>query len=80
MWHPVLKDNILTSSIDGTVRLWDANDLRKQKVPCCSVYRVLINLKAVIKAKNARGLRAAVHYASYSHDGNIVAAGKGYIL
>lgn len=23
MWHPTLKNKFLTSSIDGTIRLWD---------------------------------------------------------
>lgn len=30
-WHPKTKETILTSSEDGSLRLWDVNDFKSQK-------------------------------------------------
>lgn len=30
-WHPRTKDTILTSSEDGSLRIWDVNDFKTQK-------------------------------------------------
>lgn len=30
-WHPRKKDEILTSSEDGSLRIWDVNDFKTQK-------------------------------------------------
>lgn len=30
-WHPKAKETILTSSEDGSLRIWDANDFKSQK-------------------------------------------------
>lgn len=33
-WHPKTKETILTSSEDGSLRLWDVNDFKSQKQVC----------------------------------------------
>jgi WD40 repeat protein len=58
VWHPNNKNIVLSSSIDGTIRLWDVNDVKKQKT--------------VIKTKNQRGTRTGVQYGTYGLDGNII--------
>lgn len=30
-WHPDKKETILTSSEDGSLRIWDVNDFKSQK-------------------------------------------------
>lgn len=30
-WHPKTKETILTSSEDGSLRIWDVNDFKSQK-------------------------------------------------
>lgn len=30
-WHPKTKETILTSSEDGSLRIWDVNDFKTQK-------------------------------------------------
>ena len=30
-WHPKEKQTILTSSEDGSIRIWDVNDFKSQK-------------------------------------------------
>lgn len=30
-WHPKAKETILTSSEDGSLRIWDVNDFKSQK-------------------------------------------------
>lgn len=34
-WHPQAKETILTSSEDGSLRIWDVNDFKSQKQVCC---------------------------------------------
>jgi WD40 repeat protein len=60
LWHPNEKNTILTSSIDGTVRIWDANNVKKQKT--------------VIKSKNDRGVRTGILHANYGLDAKLIAA------
>ena len=33
-WHPKAKETILTSSEDGSLRIWDVNDFKSQKQVC----------------------------------------------
>lgn len=33
-WHPSSKETILTSSEDGSLRIWDASDFKGQKQVC----------------------------------------------
>ena len=33
-WHPKTKEKILTSSEDGSLRIWDVNDFKSQKQVC----------------------------------------------
>lgn len=33
-WHPKTKETILTSSEDGSLRIWDVNDFKSQKQVC----------------------------------------------
>lgn len=33
-WNPKTKETILTSSEDGSLRIWDANDFNSQKQVC----------------------------------------------
>ena len=30
-WHPKTKETVLTSSEDGSLRIWDVNDFKSQK-------------------------------------------------
>lgn len=52
-WHPKAKETILTSSEDGSLRIWDVNDFKSQKqVHLFSISSVLINCHAVFIAVN----------------------------
>lgn len=33
-WHPKTKETILTSSEDGSLRIWDVNEFKSQKQVC----------------------------------------------
>lgn len=33
-WHPRTKETVLTSSEDGSLRIWDVNDFKSQKQVC----------------------------------------------
>ena len=33
-WNPKTKETILTSSEDGSLRIWDVNDFKSQKQVC----------------------------------------------
>ena len=55
------KARCMTSSVDGTVRLWDVNTADKQQV-------------TVIKTKNAKGQRTTPTAACYAPNGDIIAA------
>ncbi|CAK7349500.1 unnamed protein product [Dovyalis caffra] len=62
-WHPKAKETILTSSEDGSLRIWDVNDFKSQK--------------QVIKPKLARPGRVPVTTCSWDREGKRIAAGIG---
>ncbi|XP_004289999.1 PREDICTED: WD repeat-containing protein 70 [Fragaria vesca subsp. vesca] len=62
-WHPRKKDEILTSSEDGSLRIWDVNDFKTQK--------------QVIKPKLARPGRVPVTTCAWDHEGQRIAGGIG---
>lgn len=62
-WHPKTKETILTSSEDGSLRIWDVNEFKSQK--------------QVIKPKLARPGRVAVTTCAWDCDGKCIAGGIG---
>ncbi|XP_057548841.1 uncharacterized protein LOC130827205 isoform X2 [Amaranthus tricolor] len=62
-WHPNKKETILTSSEDGSLRIWDVNDFNSQK--------------QVIKPKLARPGRVPVTTCAWERDGKSIAGGIG---
>lgn len=62
-WHPDKKETVLTSSEDGSLRIWDVNDFKSQK--------------QVIKPKLARPGRVPVTTCAWHHDGKSIAGGIG---
>ncbi|KAF5738996.1 WD repeat-containing protein 70 [Tripterygium wilfordii] len=62
-WHPKTKETILTSSEDGSLRIWDVNDFKSQK--------------QVIKPKLARPRRVAVTTCTWDWEGKCIAGGIG---
>ncbi|EPS67899.1 hypothetical protein M569_06873, partial [Genlisea aurea] len=62
-WHPKSKETILTSSEDGSLRIWDVNDTKTQK--------------QVIKPKLSRPGRVHVTTCTWDHEGKRVAGGVG---
>ncbi|XP_027350622.1 WD repeat-containing protein 70 isoform X1 [Abrus precatorius] len=62
-WHPKAKETILTSSEDGSLRIWDVNDFKSQK--------------QVIKPKLARPGRVPVTTCAWDRDGKCIAGGIG---
>ncbi|XP_057438470.1 uncharacterized protein LOC130730471 [Lotus japonicus] len=62
-WHPKAKETILTSSEDGSLRIWDVNDFKSQK--------------QVIKPKLSRPGRVPVNTCTWNHDGKCIAGGIG---
>ncbi|KAM3575852.1 hypothetical protein VYU27_002192 [Nannochloropsis oceanica] len=65
-WHPREKDTVMTTSLDGTIRLWDLQGPQ--------TFDQLHN-KRVIKAKSARSTRVAVTCGVFSPVADYVAAG-----
>ena len=62
MGHPTDPNTFMTSAADSTVRLWDANDVTKQKT--------------VIKFRDARNTtRLPVSGCTFSPDGSLIAGG-----
>lgn len=62
VWHPTDPNTFMTSAADSTVRLWDANDVTKQKT--------------VIKFRDARNTtRLPVSGCTFSPDGSLIAGG-----
>ncbi|KAG0211686.1 hypothetical protein BGX28_007580 [Mortierella sp. GBA30] len=59
-WHPYTKDRFITSSTDGTIRLWDVENIRKQA-------------DVIAYKTKERGGRTAVTSVAYSSDGKIIA-------
>ncbi|KAJ0970401.1 hypothetical protein J5N97_023278 [Dioscorea zingiberensis] len=62
-WSPKSKDEILTSSEDGSLRIWDVNEFKTQK--------------QVIKPKLARPARVPVTSCAWDHDGKHIVGGIG---
>ncbi|XP_022771352.1 WD repeat-containing protein 70-like [Durio zibethinus] len=62
-WHPKTKETILTSSEDGSLRIWDVNDFKSQK--------------QVIKPKLARPGRIPVTACAWDREGKCIAGGIG---
>lgn len=62
-WHPRTKETILTSSEDGSLRIWDVNDFKSQK--------------QVIKPKLARPGRVPVTTCAWDRDGKCIVGGIG---
>ncbi|KAJ4851344.1 hypothetical protein Tsubulata_005717 [Turnera subulata] len=62
-WHPNKKETVLTSSEDGSLRLWDVNDFKSQK--------------QVIKPKLARPGRVPVTTCAWDSEGKCIAGGIG---
>ncbi|KAG8989624.1 hypothetical protein FRB90_002156 [Tulasnella sp. 427] len=59
-WHPKENNTFITSSNDSTIRIWDAENKRKQKTVI------------VVKSKE-RGARTKVTTCAFSHDGKFIA-------
>ncbi len=65
-WHPFQRDVVLTSSLDGSARLWDLNGKTQfQMLVCDKVYQ----------AKNERGQRTAVTAVTFHPGGREFALG-----
>ncbi|KAK4792405.1 hypothetical protein SAY86_022840 [Trapa natans] len=62
-WHPKTKETILTSSEDGSLRIWDVNNFKSQK--------------QVIKPKLARPGRVPVTTCTWDHEGKSIAGAVG---
>ncbi|KAK4418450.1 WD repeat-containing protein 70 [Sesamum alatum] len=62
-WHPKAKETILTSSEDGSLRIWDVNDFKSQK--------------QVIKPKLSRPGRVPVTTCTWDREGKRIAGGIG---
>ncbi|XP_038888479.1 WD repeat-containing protein 70 [Benincasa hispida] len=62
-WHPKTKETILTSSEDGSLRIWDVNDFKSQK--------------QVIKPKLARPGRIPVTTCAWDREGKSIVGGIG---
>jgi len=67
-WHPLEKNEFLTCSDDGSLRIWTTRDF-KVITKCINTQR------KVIKTKNAGGKRAIPTTCCYSRDGKLIAAG-----
>ncbi|RLN59699.1 hypothetical protein BBJ29_006531 [Phytophthora kernoviae] len=63
-WHPTLRDQMITSSLDGTVRLWNLGG--KQ------AFNKLTNT-SVFKFKSRRGRRCGVTTCRFNLDGSLIA-------
>ncbi|KAL3647680.1 hypothetical protein CASFOL_008648 [Castilleja foliolosa] len=62
-WNPLAKETILTSSEDGSLRIWDVNDFKSQK--------------QVIKPKPSRPGRIPVTTCTWDREGKRIAGGIG---
>lgn len=63
-WHPTVRDQMITSSLDGTVRLWSLGGKK--------AFDKLINT-SVFKFKDRRGRRCGVTTCRFNPDGSLVA-------
>lgn len=59
-WNPKIKDEFITCSNDGTVRIWNTENPKKNKT--------------VIKTKNKQGKKTIPTHCCFSKDGRIIAA------
>ncbi|XP_032220941.2 WD repeat-containing protein 70 isoform X2 [Nematostella vectensis] len=59
-WHPKQKEQFITCSDDGTVRIWDVNSPKKNK--------------NVIKTKNKQGKKTIPTRCCFSRDGKLIVA------
>ncbi|RMX49261.1 hypothetical protein pdam_00013566 [Pocillopora damicornis] len=59
-WNPKVKDEFITCSNDGTVRIWNTENPKKNKT--------------VIKTKNKQGKKTIPTHCCFSKDGRIIAA------
>ncbi|KAL9970616.1 hypothetical protein ACROYT_G023023 [Oculina patagonica] len=59
-WNPKFKDEFISCSNDGTVRIWNTENPKKNKT--------------VIKTKNKQGKKTIPTYCCFSKDGRILAA------
>jgi WD40 repeat protein len=62
-WHPKLRDRMITSSLDGTIRLWQLDGK--------TTFDKLINSQ-VIKPKSKRGKRIGVTTCGFNLDGSLI--------
>lgn len=60
-YSPLDRNIVMTASEDSTIRLWDLNDVDRNR--------------NVIKHRTSRGMKAAVTAAAFSPDGRLLAAG-----
>ncbi|KAJ7378457.1 WD repeat-containing protein 70 [Desmophyllum pertusum] len=60
-WNPKVKDEFISCSNDGTVRIWNTDNPKKNKT--------------VIKTKNKQGKKTIPTHCCFSRDGRIIAAG-----
>ena len=61
-WHPTDKSSFLTAAADSTIRLWSAEDTKKQ--------RGVIPVKSKVP-----GGRTPITAAAYSNDGRLIVGG-----
>lgn len=48
-WHPKTKETILTSSEDGSLRIWDVNDFKSQKQVCITSAQTSVAICSSLK-------------------------------
>uniref|UniRef100_A0A1I7ZHU0 WD_REPEATS_REGION domain-containing protein n=1 Tax=Steinernema glaseri TaxID=37863 RepID=A0A1I7ZHU0_9BILA len=68
VWHPLLKTEFLSASVDGSLRVWSTEDHKE-------ITRCINKQKKLIKVKGAHGKRANPTTCCYSRDGKLIAAG-----
>ncbi|RZC35809.1 gastrulation defective protein 1 -like [Asbolus verrucosus] len=61
-WNPIIKEEFLTTSADGTVRTWDFYEGGK-------------NHKSIIKCRAQNGLKVSPTAVSYGREGKVIACG-----
>lgn len=61
-WSPTAREDFLTTSADGTARIWNVYDAGKQH-------------RTLVKCRASNGLRAAANACTYSRCGRVIALG-----